>query len=239
MKIERKLVRKLVRKFARKFARKFGHENFATKRFGKFSQQKIHSNLRRCSGTLLGNERRRPKSEMLGISQPGRALRRFRTTMSAHASKPSNFLCVSLWCQGCFRNLFVKLYRWMGKTEVIMVVFAEDYASNRPRKIFDPKKSTGTLVGDWLSQPVEVPTQVVPVTLAVDAPAEGAVAPAAKKARQHDLEHQEPLQPQPHLQPPVHPPALPASIELAGGIARTDNDVFTDRTRGKEAKAAG
>ena len=152
VKIERKLVRKLVRKFARKFARKFGHENFATKRFGKFSQQKIHSNLRRCSGTLLGNERRRPKSEMLGISQPGRALRRFRTTMSAHASKPSNFLCVSLWCQGCFRNLFVKVYRWMGKTEVIMVVFAEDYASNRPRKIFDPKKSTGTLVGDWLGQ---------------------------------------------------------------------------------------
>ena len=152
MKIARKLVRKLVQTFARKFARKFGHENFATKRFGKFSPQKIHPNLRLCSGTLLGNERRRPKSEMLGFSQSGCALRRFGTTMSAHASKPSNFLCVSLWCQGCFRNLFVKVYRWMGKTEVIMVAFAEDNASNRPRNIFDPKKSTGTLVGDWLGQ---------------------------------------------------------------------------------------
>ena len=38
----------------------------------------------------------------------------------------------------------------MGKTEVIMVAFAEDNASNRPRKIFDPKNSTGTLVGDRL-----------------------------------------------------------------------------------------
>ena len=36
--------------------------------------------------------------------------------------------------------------------------------------------------------PVEVPTQVVPVAPAVDAPAEGAVAPAAKKARQYDLD---------------------------------------------------
>ena len=145
VKIERKLVRKLVRKFARKFARKFGHKNFATKRFGKFSPQKIHPNLRLCSGTLLGNERRRPKSEMLGFSQPGSARRRFRTTMSAHASKPSSFLCVSLWRQGCFRNLFVKVYRWMGKTEVIMVAFAEDNASNRSRNIFDPKNPQGPL----------------------------------------------------------------------------------------------
>ena len=145
MKIARKLVRKLVRKFARKFARKFGHENFATKRFGKFSPQKIHPNLLLCSGTLLGNERRRPKSEMLGFSQPGCALRRFGTTMSAHASKPSNFLCVSLWCQGCFRNLFVKVYRWMGKTEVIMVAFAEDNASNRPREILIRKNLQGPL----------------------------------------------------------------------------------------------
>ena len=149
-----KVERKLVRKLARKFARKFGHENFATKRFGKFSPQKIHPNLRLCSGTFLGNERRRPKLEMLGFSQPGRALRWFRTTISAHASKPSNFLCVNWWCQGCFPNLFVKVYRWMGKTEIIMVAFAEDNASNRPRKTFDPKKSTGTLVGDWLGQSV-------------------------------------------------------------------------------------
>ena len=103
--------------------------------------------------TLLGNQRRRPKSEMLGFSQPGRALRRFRTTMSAHASKPSNFRCVSLWFQGCFRNLFVKVYRWMGK-KVIMVAFAEDNASNRPRNIFDPKKSTGTL--GRLARPTEI-----------------------------------------------------------------------------------
>ena len=33
-----------------------------------------------------------------------------------------------------------------------MVAFAEDNASNRPRKIFAPKKSTGTLVRDWLGQ---------------------------------------------------------------------------------------
>ena len=110
---ERNLVRKLVRNFARKFARKFGHENCATKRFGKFSPQKNHPNLRLCSGTLLGKERRRPKSEMLRFCQPGRALRRFRATMSAHASKPSNVLSANLWCQDYFWNLFVKVYRWI------------------------------------------------------------------------------------------------------------------------------
>ena len=82
----------------------------------------------------LRNERCKPKSEMLGLSQPGRALRQFRASMSAYASKPAKFLCVNLWCQGCFQNLFVKVYQWMQKTEPIMVVFAEDNASNRLRK---------------------------------------------------------------------------------------------------------
>ena len=123
-----------------------------------FSPQKNHPNLRLCSGSLLGNERRRPKSEMVGFSQPGRALRRFRGTMSAHASKPSNFLCSSLtmWCQGYFRNLFIQVYCWMEK-KVIMAHFAEDNTSNRPRKKFDPKKSTGTLVGAWLGQGLRGP----------------------------------------------------------------------------------
>ena len=39
-----------------------------------------------------------------------------------------------------------------GATEVIMASFATVNASNRLRKLFDPKKSTGTLVGAWLSQ---------------------------------------------------------------------------------------
>ena len=39
----------------------------------------------------------------------------------------------------------------MGKIEGIMDAFAEDNASNRPRKI-DPIKSTGALVGAWLGQ---------------------------------------------------------------------------------------
>ena len=151
-------MRKLVRKSARKFARKFGHENFATKRFGKFSPPKIHPNLRLCSGTLLGKERRRPKSETLGFCQPGRALRQFRATMSAHASKPSNVLSANVWCQGYCWNLFVKVYRWMGKTDLIVVAFAEDNAANRPRIKFDPKKSTGTLVGAWLGQPFGPPS---------------------------------------------------------------------------------
>ena len=60
--------------------------------------------------------------------------------MSANASKPSKFFCVNLWCQGYFRNLFIKVYHWMRKkTKVIMVAFAEDNASNRPRKMFDLK----------------------------------------------------------------------------------------------------
>ena len=54
--------------------------------------------------------------------------------MSAHASKPSKFLCVNLGCQGYSRNQFVKVYRWVGKTEVIMVAFTEDNASICPRK---------------------------------------------------------------------------------------------------------
>ena len=62
-----------------------------------------------------------------------------------------------------------------------------------------------------VATPVEALTQVVPIAPAIDAPPESAVAPAAKKARQYDLEPQQALQPQPHLQPPLHPPALPAS----------------------------
>ena len=56
-----------------------------------------------------------------------------------------------------------------------------------------------------VATPAEAPTQVVPVAPATDAPSEGAVAPASKKARQHNLEPQQPLQPQPHLQPPLQP----------------------------------
>ena len=126
-------------------------ENLVTKNLRPNALCNFHhknsANLRLCSGTFLGNERRRPKSEMLGFSQRGHALRRCRATMSAHASKPSDFFCFYLWCQGYFRNLFFKVCRWMGKTEPIMVPFAEDNASNRPRKTFDPKKFTGTLVG--------------------------------------------------------------------------------------------
>ena len=61
--------------------------------------------------------------------------------------------------------------------------------------------------------PVEAPVQVVPVAPAIDASSEGAVAPAPKKARQYDLQPQQPL-PMPHLQPPLptsssSPAALP------------------------------
>ena len=63
-----------------------------------------------------------------------------------------------------------------------------------------------------VATPAEVPTQVVPVAPTIDASSEGAVAPASKKARQYNLEPQQPLQPQPDLQPPLHPPALPASL---------------------------
>ena len=127
-----------MRNSARKFARIFARENFATKRFGKFSPQKKSPQFAAVSGggTLLGNERRRPKSEMLRFSQPGRALRRFRATMSAHASNcgvnVTFGICLSSSTAG-----------WQ-KKEVIMVDFACDNASNRPRKI-DPKKSQGPL----------------------------------------------------------------------------------------------
>ena len=56
-----------------------------------------------------------------------------------------------------------------------------------------------------VATPAEAPVQVVPVAPAVDASSEGAVAPASKKARQYNLEPQQPLQPQPHLQPPLQP----------------------------------
>ena len=62
--------------------------------------------------------------------------------------------------------------------------------------------------------PVEAPVQVVPAAPAIDASSEDAVAPAYKKARQYDLQPQQPLQPMPHLQPPLptsssSPAALP------------------------------
>ena len=47
--------------------------------------------------------------------------------------------------------------------------------------------------------PAEAPVQVVPVAPAIDASSEDAAAPASKKARQYNLEPQQPLQPQPHL----------------------------------------
>ena len=56
-----------------------------------------------------------------------------------------------------------------------------------------------------VATPAEAPIQVVPVAPAIDASSEGAVAPASKKARQYNLEPQQPLQPQPHLQPPLQP----------------------------------
>ena len=64
------------------------------------------------------------------------------------------------------------------------------------------------------STPVEAPVQVVPAAPAIEASSEGAVAPASKKARQYDLQPQQPLQPMPHLQPPLptsssSPAALP------------------------------
>ena len=67
-----------------------------------------------------------------------------------------------------------------------------------------------------VATPVEAPVQVVPVAPAIDASSEGAVAPVSKKARQYDLQLQQPLQPTPHLQPPLptsssSPAALPES----------------------------
>ena len=74
-----------------------------------------------------------------------------------------------------------------------------------------------------VATPVEAPVQVVPAAPAIDASSEGAVAPASKKARQYDLQPQQPVQPMPHL--------LSCQLPLAlQRIARTDNNVFTDGT---------
>ena len=54
-----------------------------------------------------------------------------------------------------------------------------------------------------VATPVEAPVQVVPAAPAIDVSSEGAVAPASKKARQYDLQPQQPVQPMPHLQPPL------------------------------------
>ena len=63
-----------------------------------------------------------------------------------------------------------------------------------------------------VASPVEAPVQVVPVAPAIDASPDEA--PASKKARQYDLQPQQPLQTMPHLQPPLptsssSPAALP------------------------------
>ena len=76
-------------------------------------------------GTPLLKKSHKPKSEIQDFSQPRRALRRFHATMSAHTSNFSMFLCVNLWCQVYFQNLFVEVYHRMGQqsnraTEVIM-----------------------------------------------------------------------------------------------------------------------
>ena len=52
-----------------------------------------------------------------------------------------------------------------------------------------------------VAPPAEVPVQAGLPVPAAEAPAESAVAPASKKARQYDLPPQQPLQPMPQLQP--------------------------------------
>ena len=52
-----------------------------------------------------------------------------------------------------------------------------------------------------VAPPTEVPVQAGLPVPAAEAPLEGAVAPASKKARQYDLPPQQPLQPMPQLQP--------------------------------------
>ena len=52
-----------------------------------------------------------------------------------------------------------------------------------------------------VAPPAEVPVQAGLPVPAAEAPSEGAVAPASKKARQYDLPPQQPLQPMPQLQP--------------------------------------
>ena len=52
-----------------------------------------------------------------------------------------------------------------------------------------------------VAPPTEVPVQAGLPVSAAEAPSEGAVAPASKKARQYDLPPQQPIQPMPQLQP--------------------------------------
>ena len=85
----------------------------------------------------------------------------------------------------------------------------------RARSIADPGAAAEAHVEVVpVATPVEAPVQVVPAAPAIDASSEGAVAPASKKARQYDLQPQQPVQPMPHLQPPLptssgSPAALP------------------------------
>ena len=60
-----------------------------------------------------------------------------------------------------------------------------------------------------VAPPTEVTVQAGLPVPAVEAPFQGAVAPASKKARQYDLPPQQPLQPMPQLQP--QPPATSSS----------------------------
>ena len=75
--------------------------------------------------------------------------------------------------------------------------------ARRPRapSIADPGAAVEALADVVpVATPVEAPVQVVPAALAIGASSEGAVAPASKKARQYDLQPQQPVQP---MQPPL------------------------------------
>ena len=87
-----------------------------------------------------------------------------------------------------------------------------------------------------VATPVEALTQVVLVAPAVDAPVEGAVAPAAKKARQYALEPPQPFLPQLHLQPPLHPPALPASSSSPAALPELTTTSSPMETEAKKQK---
>ena len=83
-----------------------------------------------------------------------------------------------------------------------------------PATAVEAPAETAPTAAPGVPTPAEAPIQVVPATTAIDASSEGAVAPASKKARQYDLQPQQPLQPMPRLQPPLptsssSPAALP------------------------------
>ena len=61
-------------------------------------------------GPPLRSKSRKPKSETLGFSQPGTWSEAVPSHNVCTCQQPSKFLCINLWCQGYFRNLFVKVY---------------------------------------------------------------------------------------------------------------------------------